>query len=89
MVYNDRNEIHSPGGPYGNVTAESFGRPGIIDYRNPNIGDVLKTFGYIQAFGRGIATARREMEKIGNPAPEFLISQDTVVVTLKHDLHMV
>ncbi len=81
--FDDRIEIHSPGGPYGNVTAENFGKPGITDYRNPNIGDVLKTFGYIQAFGRGIATARREMEKNGNPAPEFVISPSAVVVTLK------
>ena len=35
--------------------------PGITDYRNPNIGDVLKTFGFIQAFGRGIAVAKKAM----------------------------
>lgn len=43
----------------------NHGKPGITDYRNPNIGDVLKTCGFIQAFGRGLATARREMEKMG------------------------
>ena len=57
LVEDDRIEIRSLGGPYGNVTTENFGKPGIADYRNPNIGDVLKTFGYIQAFGRGIVTA--------------------------------
>lgn len=81
--FNDRIEINSPGGPYGNVTSENFGKPGITDYRNPNIGDVLKTFGFIQAFGRGIATARREMEKNGNPPPEFETSQSAVVCTLR------
>lgn len=81
--FNDRIEINSPGGPYGNVTIENFGNPGITDYRNPNIGDVLKTFGFIQAFGRGIATARKEMEKNGNPAPEFETNQSTVVGTLR------
>lgn len=81
--FNDRIEINSPGGPYGNVTVENFGKPGITDYRNPNIGDVLKTFGFIQAFGRGIATARREMEKNGNPALEFEASQSAVVCTLR------
>lgn len=80
--FNDRIEINSPGGPYGNVTSENFGKPGITDYRNPNIGDVLKTFGFIQAFGRGIATARREMEKNGNPPPEFETNQSAVVCTL-------
>ena len=81
--FNDRIEIHSPGGPYGNVTCENFGTPGITDYRNPNIGDVLKTFGYIQAFGRGIAIARRELERNGNPPPDFLVTPSAVVVTLK------
>jgi len=81
--FNDRIEINSPGGPYGNVTSENFGKPGITDYRNPNIGDVLKTFGFIQAFGRGIATARREMAKNGNPELEFETNQSAVVCTLR------
>ncbi|MBU0481858.1 MAG: putative DNA binding domain-containing protein [Proteobacteria bacterium] len=81
--FNDRIEINSPGGPYGNVTSENFGKPGITDYRNPNIGDVLKTFGYIQAFGRGIAIARREMEKNGNPGIDFETNQNAVVCTLR------
>jgi ATP-dependent DNA helicase RecG len=81
--FNDRIEIISPGGPYGNVTAENFGKPGITDYRNPDIGDVLKTFGFVQAFGRGIATARREMERNGNPPPGFSISQSAIVCILR------
>lgn len=81
--FNDRIEISSPGGPYGNVTVENFGKPGITDYRNPNIADALKTFGFIQAFGRGIATARRAMTLNGNPAPEFEINQSAVVCVLR------
>lgn len=81
--FNDRIEINSPGGPYGTVTEENFGQPGFTDYRNPNLCDVLKTFGFVQAFGRGIATARREMEKNGNPPLAFEISQSTVVCILK------
>lgn len=81
--FNNRIEINNPGGPYGNVTSENFGKPGITDYRNPNIGDVLKTFGFIQAFGRGIATARKEMERNGNPPPEFETSQSAVLCTLR------
>ncbi len=81
--FNDRIEINSPGGPYGNVTVENFGKPGITDYRNPNIGDVLKTFGFIQAFGRGIATAKKELVKNGNPALEFEVNQSAVVCTLR------
>lgn len=80
--FNDRIEIHSPGGPYGNVTSENFGQPGITDYRNPNIADALKVFGFIQAFGRGIATARRAMSDNRNPALEFKTSQSAVVCIL-------
>lgn len=81
--FNDRIEIISPGGPYGNVTNDNFGSPGITDYRNPNIADVLKTFGFVQSFGRGIATTRRVMEANGNPPPEFETSQSAVVCLLR------
>ena len=81
--FNDRIEINSPGGPYGNVTKENFGKPGITDYRNPNIGDVLKNFGFIQAFGRGIATARRAMKDNGNPELTFETDESAVVCTLR------
>ena len=81
--FNDRIEINSPGGPYGNVTPENFGNPGITDYRNPNICDVLKTFGFVQAFGRGIATAKTAMKKNGNPEPEFVVNQSSVVCILR------
>lgn len=81
--FNDRIEIHSPGGPFGNVTMENFANPGITDYRNPNLCDVLKTFGFVQAFGRGIATAIREMKKNGNPLPQFETSQSAVVCILR------
>jgi ATP-dependent DNA helicase RecG len=80
--FNDRIEISSPGGPYGNVTRENFGHPGITDYRNPNMADVLKTLGFIQAFGRGIATARRAMERNGNPQPVFEATPTAVLCTL-------
>ena len=81
--FNDRIEITSPGGPYGNVTIENFGNPGITDYRNPNIGDILKTFGYIQAFGRGIPIARRELNKNRNPDLKFNVNQSNVQCIIK------
>jgi ATP-dependent DNA helicase RecG len=79
----DRIEINSPGGPFGNVTPQNFGQPGITDYRNPNIADVLKTFGFIQAFGRGIVTTQRMMQQNGNPPPEFVTNQSTVTCILR------
>ena len=81
--FNDRIEINSPGGPYGNVTTKNFGSPGITDYRNPNIADVLKTFGFIQAFGRGIATARKLMLENDNPELKFETTSSAVVCILR------
>lgn len=84
--FNDRIEVNSPGGPYGNVTSENFGQPGVTDYRNPSIADVLKIFGFVQAFGRGIAVAQREMEKNGNSPLKFDTTQTAVVCILKGKL---
>ena len=81
--FNDRVEIHSPGGPYGNVTPENFGRPGVTDYRNPNLAEAMKVFGFVQGFGRGIAVARRELEKNGNPPPEFQVTPSAVLCILR------
>jgi ATP-dependent DNA helicase RecG len=81
--YNDRIEIYSPGGPYGNVTQENFGKPGITDYRNPNIAEALKVFGFVQSFGRGIALTKKAMEQNGNPPPEFVTNQSTVLCILR------
>lgn len=35
--YNDRIETQNPGGLFGQVTAETFGKPGVTDYRNPTL----------------------------------------------------
>ena len=39
--FDDRIEISNPGGPYGAVTQENFGRPGASDYRNPILAGVF------------------------------------------------
>ncbi len=84
--FNDRIEITSPGGPYGNVTVENFGTPGVTDYRNPNIREVLKTFGYVQAFGRGIEIARKKLRENGNPELQFEVNQSTVQCIIRSKL---
>jgi ATP-dependent DNA helicase RecG len=87
--YADRLEIFSPGGPVGIVTAETFGQPGFTDYRNPNLAGFLKETGFAQRFGAGIATARRECERNGNPPPEFSISNVAISATLRPPESMV
>ncbi len=59
--FDDRIEIHNPGGPFGSVTRENFGRPGVADYRNPNLAEALRALGFVQRFGAGIAIARRHL----------------------------
>lgn len=59
--FDDRIEIHNPGGPFGTVTLENFGQPGITDYRNPNLAEALRALGYVQRFGAGIAIARKAL----------------------------
>jgi len=81
--YDDRIEISSSGGPYGDVTTSNFGQPGIVDYRNPNIAAVMKTYGFIQRFGRGIQIAENEMKRNGNPPLEFRVNSSMVVVVLR------
>ena len=81
--FSDRVEVISPGGPYGNVTVENFGEPGITDYRNPHIAEVLKTLGFVQAFGRGIATARKALQEQGLPDADFQVSSSAVCCIMR------
>lgn len=81
--FNDRVEINSPGGPFGNVTGENFGDPGITDYRNPNVADMFKTLGFVQKYGVGIQVARDAMKHNGSPPLEFKTNQSFVLCTLR------
>ena len=81
--FNDRIEVMSPGGAFGAVTAESFGKPGLVDYRNPNLAEAMKTLGYVQRFGVGIPIAKRQLADAGHPELVFDISDNFVSVTVK------
>ena len=81
--FNDRIEIQNPGGPYGQVTRENFGTPGVIDYRNPNLADAMKALGFVQRFGVGISTARDALAREGNPPLEFAVHDTHIAVTVR------
>ncbi|MFN0110721.1 MAG: ATP-binding protein [Blastocatellia bacterium] len=81
--FRDRIEIQNPGGPYGQVTQHNFGQPGMTDYRNPNLAEVMKNLGYVQRFGIGIELARHEMQKNGSPPLEFTVGESYVLVTAR------
>ena len=80
--YADRVEIHSPGGLYGRVTKENFGL-GATDYRNPLVAEILGHLGFAQRFGFGVPLARRELQRNGNPPPEFDFQPSHVGVTVR------
>ena len=80
--FQDRIEITSPGGPFGRVTTDNFGRPGAVDYRNPNLAGAMKTLGFVQRFGLGIPTAQALLEEAGNPRAGFEVNQSGVLVSI-------
>ncbi|CAC5343917.1 MULTISPECIES: ATP-binding protein [Planktothrix] len=84
--FSDRIEIQNPGGPFGQVTRQNFGQPGITDYRNPNLAEVLKNLGYVQRFGAGISIAQKELQKNGNPPPEFTVEESCILAVIRRHL---
>ncbi len=80
--FTDRVEVHSPGGPYGIVTRENFGRPGASDYRNPVIAEMMRSLGIVQRFGVGLGIAAQAMEANGNPPMSWDVTDSFVVCTL-------
>jgi ATP-dependent DNA helicase RecG len=84
--YNDRIEINSPGGPFGDITVDNFGKPGLVSYRNRNLAEVMKNLGLGQRFGFGIKWARETMAENGNPPIEFQVSNGNVCCILRKKL---
>jgi ATP-dependent DNA helicase RecG len=76
--FSDRVEIHSPGGLFGLVNSANFGM--VTDYRNPSVAEALKTLGFVQRFGFGIASARQACAKNENPPPEFDLSSHAMLL---------
>ena len=81
--FSDRIEIHSPGGPFGQVTRENFGQPGVTDYRNPHLAEAMRVLGYVQRFGLGIQIAKQQLRANGNPPPEFDVEQNYILATVR------
>lgn len=67
--FSDRIEIQNPGGLYGEASPANF--PRVNAYRNPIIAEAMRTLGYVNRFGRGIARARRALQENGSPEPKF------------------
>ena len=68
-------EIISPGGPYGEVTPDNFGQPGLVDYRNPNLADAMRVTGLVQRYGAGLPTARDALRANAQHEPRFDVTR--------------
>ena len=79
--FNDRIEIQSPGGLYGEASPSNF--PNQTSYRNPVIAEALKALGYVNRYGRGVIRATDAMAKNGNPSPEFKLEPNYVLAVLR------
>ena len=66
LVFVGTRDDGSPGGPYGAVTAELFGRPGILDYRSPLLAEAVRVRGLVQRSIRRMISSWTEIG--GNPA---------------------
>lgn len=80
--FDDRIEIHSPGGPFGQVTVETIGQPGLTDYRNPTLAEAMNRLGFVQRFGVGIQISRDRLAQNGNPPLEFRASVSAVAAII-------
>src|SRR5262249_1048921 len=81
--FDDRIEIHSPGGPFGQVTVETIGQPGLTDYRNPTLARMLHQLGFIQRYAVGIQLCRRRLRENGNPPLEIIASARAVAAVVR------
>ncbi len=81
--FNNRIEFQNPGGPFGSVTRENFGRPGVTDYRNPNLAEAMKVLGFVQRFGVGIANARKALVDNGNPELRFEVNDNFILAIIE------
>ena len=79
--FSDRIEIQNPGGLFGQVTPENFGR--VSDYRNFVLAEAMSVLGYVDKFGTGVARARASLVKNGNPSPDFTFESTHVQVTVR------
>jgi ATP-dependent DNA helicase RecG len=81
--FDDRIEIMNPGGPYGQVTRQNFGQPGVTDYRNRFLAEAMHNLGYVQQFGVGIQIAQQALQSNGNPPLGFSPEDTHTLVTVR------
>jgi ATP-dependent DNA helicase RecG len=79
--FQDRIEIQSPGGLYGEATEANF--PQQTSYRNPVIAEAMKALGYVNRYGRGVISAQEALRANGSPPATFTFDAGFVLATIK------
>ena len=77
----DRVEIQSPGGLYGEASPLNF--PQQTSYRNPVVAEALKALGYVNRYGRGVLRAQEALASNGNPPADFQFDAGFVLATIR------
>ena len=70
LMFEDRMEIHNPGGIYGRLRTDQLGKMQ-PDTRNPVLADALEALGITENRYSGIPTIRRAFAEYGMREPEF------------------
>jgi ATP-dependent DNA helicase RecG len=76
----DRLEIQSPGGLYGEASPQNFPRQ--TSYRNPVIAEAMKNLGYVNRYGRGVIRAQESLARNQSPPAEFVFDHGYVLATI-------
>lgn len=79
IMYEDRIEIHNPGGIYGRIRVDQLGKVQ-PDTRNPVLASELEVLGITENRYSGIPTIKREMEKFHLQEPEFIDQRGNFIV---------
>lgn len=77
----DRLEIQSPGGLYGETSPANF--PQQTSYRNPVVAEALKALGYVNRYGRGVLRAQHALATNGSLPAEFQFDAGYVLATIR------
>jgi ATP-dependent DNA helicase RecG len=76
----NRLEIQSPGGLYGEASPQNFPRQ--TSYRNPVIAEAMKALGYVNRYGRGVLRAQDALSKNGSRPADFQFDAGFVLATI-------
>jgi len=84
-IFDDRMEVHSPGGLLSTISLEALRRlQGVHESRNAHVARVLREIGYVREMGEGMRRIFRLMKDADLVPPELGASSNQFSITLRH-----